>query len=83
MKLSEETRRELDKCVDKIRRFPKGFEFTINYSAMSKAKYNAMRIVLDKAMKLDLITSVAIGLSFESMLGETNCYANEETFRRI
>ena len=83
MRLSEETRRELDKCVDKIRRYPKGFEFTINYSAMPKAKYNAMRIVLDDAKRLGLIKSVAIGLSFESMLGETNCYENEETFRSI
>lgn len=32
--MTEETRRELDKCVEKIRRFPKGTEFTINYSAM-------------------------------------------------
>lgn len=81
--MTKETRRELDKCVEKIRKFPKGTEFTINYSAMPKAKYNAMSIVLDEAKQLGLIDSVEIGLSFESMRGETNCYANEETFRRI
>lgn len=42
-----------------------------------------MMIVLGEAKQLGLINSVAIGLSFESMRGETNCYANEETFRRI
>lgn len=83
MHMTKETRRELDKCVDKIRNYPKGFEFTINYSVMPRAKYNAMKIVLDEAKQLGLIDSVAFGLSFESMLGETNCYENEETFRRV
>lgn len=81
--MTKETRRELDKCVEKIRRYPKGFEFTINYSVLPREKYNAMRFVLDVAEMFGLIKSVSIGLSLESMTGKTNCYANEETFRRV
>ena len=81
--MTKETRRELEKCVDKIRNYPKGYEFTINYSSLpTRAKYNAMRWVLDKAEELGLITCISIGLSFESMRGETWCNASEETFRR-
>lgn len=82
--MTKEMRQEFDKLIEMIRKYPKGYEFTINYSSIpTRAKYNGMRFLLDEAEKLGLIECISIGLSFESMRGETWCNANEATFRRV
>ena len=78
------TKDELNKCIEKIRNYPKGFEFTINYAQIpTKAKENGMHWVLDKAKENGLIESIAIGHSMEDLTGESGRFCTEETFRRL
>ena len=75
---------ELDKSIEKIKSYPKGFEFTIKYSSLpSKEKENGMRWILESARKLGLIESIAIGLSLRDIRGESGRINNEEKFRKI
>lgn len=81
--MTRETERELNKLVDRIRNYPPGFTFIVRYSDVpTRAKYNGLKWVLNKAMELGLIESISTGLSFESMRGETWEFANDETFKR-
>ena len=64
------------KAFDKIKGYPKGFKFTLDYTKIPKAKGNALKIITRDCLKEKIIESVAIGLSLE---GEQT----EETFRRL
>ena len=80
--MNESQQKELDKCIDKIRNYHKGFEFTIHFSEMTKPQENAMRLILKKAEAEGLIESIAIGHSLEDLRGESGRFNCEETFRR-
>lgn len=67
---------EYAKCMRKIEGYSKGFEFTVPYWKMTKEQANAMKIILQDAVRKGLIESIRIGLSLE--LVET-----DETFRRV
>ena len=56
---------EYKKCMDKIKSYPTGFEFTIHYQEMRKGQANAMRVLLDDCEKAGLISSIAIDLNLE------------------
>lgn len=62
--------------MDRIRNYPKGFEFTLPYWKMTKQIRNAIDIITRDAEKEHLIESISIGISLD--LEET-----EETFKRI
>lgn len=52
-------------CMDKIKSYKKGFEFTLNYSQIPTAKANALKIIMQDAIEQGLLESIAIGLSLE------------------
>lgn len=67
---------EYAKSVEKIRNYPKGFEFTIYFHKIPKAKANALNIILRDCMDMGLIDSVSIGLNLD-------CEIADETYRRL
>lgn len=63
-------------CMDKIRRYKTGFEFTIPFYRMSKGQANAMHRILRDAYDEGLIESVSFSFNLD-------CEGTEETWRRI
>ena len=63
-------------CMNKIKAYKPGFEFTINFSSIPKAKANALKIILKDAIDAGLLESIALGVS---ITGEFV----DETYRRI
>lgn len=47
--------KEYEICFEKIRSYPKGFTFTLNYSQIPRAKANALKIVMSDAVKQGLL----------------------------
>ena len=62
--------------MEKIRSYPKGFEFTLNYARIPTPKCNALKIIMEDAIQNGLLESVALGVSIEGKFVD-------ETFRRI
>ena len=63
-------------CFNKIRAYPKGFEFTLNYAQIPRAKANALKIVMKDAIEQGLLESVATGVALDGTF-------TDETFRKI
>ena len=63
-------------CMDKIRSYRKGFEFTLNYAKIPTPQANALRIIMRDAIADGLVESIALGLSLEME-------NTDETFRRL
>lgn len=63
-------------CMDKIRNYKTGFEFTIPFYKMSVGQANAMHVILRDAYEMGLIESVSYTFTLE---GE----GTEETWRRL
>ncbi len=63
-------------CMNKIKKYRKGFEFTLNYAQIPTPQANALKIVMADAIKEGLIESIAIGLSLEGI-------QTDETFRKL
>jgi maltodextrin utilization protein YvdJ len=63
-------------CMDKIKSYKKGFEFTLNYSEIPTAKANALKIIMADAVEQGLVESTATHLS---LTGETTA----ETFKKL
>ena len=63
-------------AVKKIKAFPIGFEFTLNYSKIPMGKRNALKVITSDCAKMGIIESISFGLD---LCG--NC--TDETFRRI
>ena len=82
--LSKSQEKEIEKAINKIKNYPKGFEFTINYSSIpTKAKENGMKYVLNKAKDMGLIECIATGLTMKDITGESGRAFSEETYKRI
>ena len=67
---------EYEICFRKIKAYPIGFEFTINYSKIPKPQCNALKIVLQDAIEQGLLESVAVGVALDGTF-------TDETFRKI
>ena len=67
---------EYKKCMDKIISYRKGFVFTVDYTQMSTAKANALKIVMADAVKAGYLDLLSIGLALDGT--ET-----DETFKRL
>lgn len=67
---------EYAQAMEKIKRYPSGFEFTLNYARIPTPQANALKIVMKDAIQNGLLESVALGLSVEGKFVD-------ETFRRI
>lgn len=80
--MTKEIERELMGHVETIRKYPKGYEFTIPYYKMTTPQINAMNWVTDKAIELGLIRSISISHSLEDLRGESGRFCSEETFIR-
>ena len=82
--MTKDEEKEIEKAINKIKDYKKGFEFTINYSSIpTKAKENGLKYVLNKAVKMGLIECIGTGYTFEDITGESGRPFNEETYRRI
>jgi hypothetical protein len=60
----------------KIKAYPKGFEFTLNYEHIPTPQANALKIIMEDAIALGYLESIAINLSLEGK-------QTAETFRKI
>lgn len=67
---------EYFKVIDKIRKYSKGFQFTLFYSDIPRAKANALEIVMHNCIKMGLIESVSIGIALPGIKAD-------ETFRKL
>lgn len=67
---------EYFKALDKIRKYSKGFRFTLFYSDIPRAKANALEILMHDCIKMGLVESVSIGISLQGDKAD-------ETFRKL
>lgn len=63
-------------AMSKIKKYPKNFTFTLNYSVIPKGKANALRIIMQDCIDGGIIESVGIGVAL-------NGEQTEETFKRL
>lgn len=76
--------KELEKSIKKVSKYPKGFEFTVNYAQLpSKGKENAMHWLMDKLCELGYLECIAVGHSLADIRGESGRWCTDETFRKI
>ncbi len=68
--------KDYKEVVNIIKGYSKGFEFTLDYSKIPKAKGNALRIITKDCIEAGIIESVSIDLTLQ---GEPV----RETFRRL
>lgn len=68
--------KEYELCMNKIKKYPKGFEFTLNYAQIPTPQANALKVIMADAIEGGLIESIAIGLSLEGI-------QTDETFRKL
>lgn len=63
-------------AMDKIRKYTKGFQFTLYYSEIPKAKANALKILMNDCIKCGLVESISIGITIQGDIAD-------ETFRKL
>ena len=68
--------KDYKEAVDKIKRYPKDFAFTMNFSQIPKAKGNALKIILADMVKEKVLESISIGLTLDGK-------PIEETYKRL
>ena len=52
-------------CFEKIKSYPKGFEFTLYWSQIPRAKANALKIVMSDAVKQGYLEPIEFGLALD------------------
>lgn len=67
---------EYKKAVDKIKGYRKGFEFTLNYGKIPKAKGNALKIITRDCIENGILESISFGLDLQGNFVD-------ETYRRL
>ena len=68
--------KDYKEAIEKIKGYRKGFEFTLNYGSIPKAKENTLRIITKDCIDAGIIESISIGLDIEGNFVE-------ETYRRL
>ena len=68
--------KEYAEMVDKIKSYPKGFRFTLNYGVIPKTKGNALEIVTRDCIDNGILESISIGLNIHGDFVD-------ETYRRL
>lgn len=68
--------KDYKEAVEKIKGYSIGFEFTLNYASIPKAKGNALKIITRDCIDAGILESIAIGIDLEGNF----C---DETYRRI
>lgn len=54
-------------CFEKIKSYPKGFTFTLEWARIPKPQANALKIVLEDACKQGLIEVTSFDLSIDGI----------------
>lgn len=67
---------EYTKIVQKVKKYRKGFEFTLDAERIPKPQWNALMVVLDDCIKDGLLESVSFGLDLAMNI-------TEKTYKRI
>lgn len=57
--------KEYANCLEKIKSYPKGFEFTLTWETIPKAKANALKILMQDCIKMGLLDSVSFTLNLK------------------
>ena len=68
--------KDYKEAIEKIKAYRKGFEFTLDYASIPKAKGNALRIITKDCIDAGIIESIAIGVDLQGNF----C---DETYRRL
>lgn len=68
--------KEYTKCVNKIKKYKKGFQFTLYAERIPRPQWNALMIVLDDCIKDGLLESVSFGFDLDMNV-------TEKTYKRI
>ena len=68
--------KDYKEAVEKIKRHRKGFEFTLNYAEIPKAKGNALKVITKDCIENGILESIAIGLDIQGNFVD-------ETYRRL
>lgn len=63
-------------AMNKIRSYRKGFEFTLNYSAIPTPQANALKVIMADAIEMGLIESIAMGFALDGTF-------TDETYRKV
>lgn len=68
--------KDYKEAVEKIKGYRQGFEFTLDYTKIPKAKGNALKVITSDCIKMGILESISMGLDIEGNFVE-------ETFRRL
>lgn len=68
--------KDYKEAIERIKGYSIGFEFTLNYAAIPKAKGNALKIITRDCIEMGILESIRFGLDIQG-----NCV--DETYRRI
>lgn len=68
--------KEYKELFNRIKDYPIGFEFTLNYLTIPKAKSNALNIITNDCIKCGILKSISIGLDIHGNFVE-------ETYKRV
>ena len=63
-------------CMDKIKSYRKGFEFTMNWERIPRAKANGLKVIMRDAVEQGLLEYTATVLALDGTI-------TAERFRRI
>lgn len=63
-------------AFQKIIKYNRGFEFTLNFAKIPKPQGNALKIIMRDAIEQGLLESVQIGIALDGTV-------TDETFRKI
>lgn len=63
-------------CFEKIKAYPKGFEFTLRWTSIPTAKANALKIVMADAIEAGYLEPIASTLSLEGI-------CTSDTYRKL
>lgn len=68
--------KEYELCMNKIKKYTKGFEFTLRWYQIPTPQANALKIVMRDAIEQGLVEQIATDLSLELEV-------TAETYRRL
>lgn len=68
--------KEYTKYVNKIKKYKKGFQFTLYAERIPKPQWNALMIVLDDCVESGLLENISFGIDLDMNI-------TEKTYKRI
>ena len=68
--------KDYKEAIKKIKGYKKGFEFTLNYGTIPKAKGNALKIITKDCIENGILEIISIGLDLQGNFVD-------ETYRRL